>query len=139
MSSGYSANCGWTIDWENIKKIVPKEVKELEELVNPHNITIDDICRAFEYELFEDLCEDYEDDCDDFTDSIKKLFTSIQDKFKEVTDLEIIPGYHDRESSGDIYDNIDGGYFIVDGVTEFTAAGKKYQNEIQKSFWVGWG
>ena len=139
MSSGYAANCAWTMSWENIKGIVPKEAKELEELISPHNISIDDICHAYQYEELEELCEDYEGDCDDFTDGIKIIVKSLKKEFKKITNFDITLSYHDRESEGDIYDDVSGGYFIIDSVEELTASGKKYQEILQKSFWVGWG
>ena len=139
MSSGYAANCAWTMSWENIKEIVPKEAKELEELISPHNISIDDICRAYTYEMFEDLCEEYEGDCDDFTDAIKIIVRSLTKEFKKITHLDITLSYHDRENEGDIYDDIEGGYFVIDGVEELTLSGEKYQEILQKSFWVGFG
>ena len=139
MSSGYAANCAWTMSWENIKGIVPKEAKELEELISPHNISIDDICHAYQYEELKELCEDYEGDCDDFTDSVEVIVRSLTKEFKKITHLDITFYHHDMDNEGDVYDDVSGGYFVIDGVEELTLSGEKYQEILQKSMWVGFG
>jgi hypothetical protein len=46
--------------------------------------------------------------------------------------------YHDQEE-GDIYDDVEGGFFTVDGVTQLTEAGKKYEKDLTESYWVNFG
>ena len=65
-------------------------------------------------------------------------YLALQKIFKKKTDLEISLFYHDQED-GDRYDDFSGRAWEVDGVYQYTPAGKKYKDKIKKQSFVTFG
>ena len=71
-------------------------------------------------------------DTDKEVDELEKLWKSLQESFLQNTGLSLYCVYHNAEDRGD---EIDGGYFAVDGVYGLTEAGKKFKNYITTKSW----
>jgi len=143
MSSGYSAAHAWVIKWEKVKELIPRETKQLEDILKSVGADIDDFCKNNTWNMPEDLVSEIEDTkkAEKIIEEIQELWNNVKEKFQEVTGLEIDFNYHDQETEGSIYDDVDGGFFTVDGVTitQLTEAGRKYEKDLTESFWVNYG
>ena len=65
-------------------------------------------------------------------------YIALQKTFEKKTDLEIGIFYHDQDD-GDRYDDFSGRAWQVDGVYQYTPAGKKYREHITKQSYVTFG
>jgi len=141
MPSGYSANHAWVIKWDKVKELIPNETKQLEEILETIDSDINDFCRNYDWGILENFISEIEDDkkAEEILDKIQEIWNDLKEKFHEVTGLELDVNYHDQEDEGDIYDDVDGGFFTVDGVTQLTEAGKKYEKDLTESYWVNFG
>lgn len=54
------------------------------------------------------------------------------------TGLELYLDYHDPDD-GDMYDEVNGVMWCVDGVYQLTEAGKIHHKQIQRKGWVSFG
>jgi len=75
--------------------------------------------------------------------AIKDALAALQSAFMKATKvgksrLELFLGYHDEES-GDRYDDVSGVYWSVVGAYQLSGAGKKYQDYIERKFFVSFG
>jgi hypothetical protein len=65
-------------------------------------------------------------------------YQSLCDAFNHKTGLELYLDYHDPDD-GDMYDEVNGVMWCVDGVYQLTEAGKKHHKQIQRKGWVSFG
>lgn len=73
----------------------------------------------------------------DQAELIDNAWAVLASAFLEKTGgLELGMVYHDAEDRGD---ELDGWSFSVGGVFDYTPAGKKYQNEIERKSWTVFG
>lgn len=56
--------------------------------------------------------------------------------FKARTDLDLEVMYHNKEDRGD---EVDGAFWTVDGVWQFSPAGKKYKDKWEQKGWTVYG
>ena len=125
MGMGAGACYGWIISYDELKKICPKE--------------IDDIEGSEEFEDWGGLSRGFE--FDELPDSIKKSVEDLVGKFGINTNLTLGLGFYD-EDGGDRYDQVDsheGCVFFVDGMVSLTPAGEKFKDVVRERLWTQYG
>ena len=125
MGMGTGACSGWIISYDNLKKICPKE--------------IDDIEGAEEFEDWGEVSRGFE--FDELPDSIKKSVEDLVGQFLNTTGLTLSLGFY-REDDGDRYDEVDsheGCVFFVDGMVALTPAGEKFKDVVRQQLWTQYG
>jgi hypothetical protein len=120
------------IEWDDIKKIVPKEAGVFEAALQTAEKNLTDFCDAMINGY-----EDWEID-DDLADRITKAWDKVSEMFTKKTTvgeagLRLDPTYHDPD------DDEPEGFIAVYGVYELTPAGIKYQEKIERRQYSGIG
>lgn len=128
MGMGYSAAFADTVEEDFVKKMCPKELKAFKKEWNACDA---DLSEKIELARYSDFTEEL--------DVVGKAYARLQDAFQAKTKLSLSLDYHDSENDGSRYDNVDGWFWIVEGVTTLTPAGKKYSKFIAHSSWVYYG
>ena len=123
MSMGYGSNYADIISNDNVKAICQKEYDALIALLFLEDMTFDDFCQ----------------ESGKLSDDILFAWGKLVGNFEYKTGLALETGYHSRDDDGDRYDEIDGGYFLVDGMYELTEAGKKIGDKVKRKFFVTFG
>ena len=131
---GYAGCQVMTLDEDFIKEQCPEEFQEFVDSFETYDgdskfDTIDDFAR---FVWNGDI-----DPTDKPGNSYLK-YIALQKAFEKKTDLEIGIFYHDQDS-GDRYDDFSGRAWQVDGVYQYTPAGKKYKEHIKKQSFVTFG
>ena len=125
MGMGTGACSGWVISYDNLKKICPKE--------------IDDIEGAEEFEDWGEVSRGFE--FNELPDSIKKSVEDLVGQFLNTTGLTLSLGFY-HEDDGDRYDEVDsheGCVFFVDGMVALTPAGEKFKDVVRQQLWTQYG
>jgi hypothetical protein len=126
------------VDESFVKEISPIAFKRLKELVdNAENgdFSMELLSMTTNYEgdiegeLAMDLGE--EDAC-----LISNAYNKLQIDFQNKSGLSLDLKYHAKEDRGD---EVDGYFWAVGCVYELSAAGKKYNKEIERKYWTVWG
>ena len=125
MGMGYGANYADVIEQAEVKEICPAEYDEFVGLLDE------------EY-TFDTFASEY-DVTDDVPEAIEKAFYLLQVAFEQNTGLGLSIGFHSSDDSGDRYDDVNGGYFSVDGMYELSEAGKRIGDKVQRKHWVTFG
>jgi len=130
MGMGYGAGFADVIEEDEIKKLCPKEFYALRELVDKDDQTDwDSLARA-------GICCEIEGECGE---EISKAYEKLCRAFKKKTGLSLSINFHDKQDEGDRYDEVDGPYWIVDGMYELTPAGRKMEGKVQRRLFVHFG
>jgi len=85
-----------------------------------------------------DPCEwvnDWEN-CD--STAVYTAITKIEQTFHEKTGLNVSLQYH-SEDDGDLYDEITGYFWAVDGMYVLSDAGRKLESKVVRNFYVAFG
>lgn len=144
MGMGAMANTADIISGEDLKKIVPAELAELEQALEDTGMSFDDFCRVAQYgdgDLNGELSvlNEY---TDEQLERITKAFHSTEDAFQEKTGMSLYIVYRD-EDSGDRYDDFDGGAWAVSGTTtkspELVKAEETFGIKVSNVFWTVYG
>lgn len=124
MGMGHSACYGDVILTEKVKSTCPKEYAALEAVLMERNSTIDDFAAEIRFETP--------------AVELQKVYEAIQLAFeKEYPGLELNLNYHDQESDGDRYDDVDGAFWEVSGLYTLTESAKKLgQGNWARCLWV---
>ena len=105
------------VDEKLIKKMCANEYDEFMSRIDKSDTyDFDDIARtAISNEL------------SDYIPDIEIAYAKLQKAFKKATGLMLSLQYHNSNENGSRYDDINGGFWIVDGVYMKTPAAKKYK------------
>lgn len=126
MGMGYAANCADVVEESFVKEQCPKEFEQfIQSLADREDITIEDVAQNAQYEN-----ED---------SAVYRNYQSLCSQFEQKTGLSLYLGYHDRENTGDRYDDVEGVFWCVEGVFHFTPAGEKFKQHISRKYWVSFG
>jgi hypothetical protein len=130
------------IEADSLKSMFKNEWEAFQETLEVEDITLDDFAQNLYYND-DNLVyhEDYEDD-----HPICVAITNLRTAFKEKTGwgtlspgLTLYLGYHNHQDNGDIYDEVDGAYFSVDGMYQLTEAGQAFRKHVRRCQWVNFG
>ena len=160
MGMGSFAVGGYVIEYKDLKKICPDEIKAIEkakyfdsvgwgnigrwlawddsdQIIDAlHDGVIEDKSKPVirlelsEDQIVEDIFQDYD-----------KLITDLKNSFSKNTGLILYFDSYDEEG-GDRYDNPgdkDGCIFCVDGMVQLTPAGEKFKDIISERKWTQFG
>lgn len=144
MSSGFSGSWADVVEAKVVNELCPEESKKLYDLLQGPGISFDRFCEVFRFaepraeELFDGL--DHFDDEQERFDQISRAWLELQTAFGLRTSvcnskLELMVGYHSGEN-GDCYDELDGGFFHVDGVYVRSPAGAQFAGMIERKHYV---
>ena len=125
MGMGTGACYGWTISYDNLKKICPKEIADVESVK--------------EFEYWGEVSRDFE--LDDLPAKVQKATHSLIKSFANKTGLTLSLAFY-NEDDGDRYDEVDnyeGCIFIVDGMWAYTPAGEKLKDVVKQQLWTQFG
>ena len=128
MGMGYGANYADVVDEKFFVEHCPVEFKALKNLIAEHKMNWQD--------LYDMEMDDFEKDGDAV---FKDTYENFQTACEKATGICPHVGYHSSDDDGDRYDDIDGHYWHVEGVWGRTPAGKKYEADIERKFFVTFG
>jgi len=145
MGMGYCSNYSDVVSKSFIKRLCPKQFKAfMDSLIIP-KWELEDWARYLNDVTELNLPNDFEKEAD-FQDSIKftdRCWSDLREAFYQATKVDMSHLYIDLEyhspEEGDIYDGVSGAFFVVGGVYELTPAGKKFQQAIERKFYVTFG
>lgn len=160
MGMGSFAVGSFVIEYKDLKKICPDEIKAIEKAKYFKDVGWGTIGQWLSWddpdqikdELYASVEEDkskpvirLEKDIDSIVEDIyheyDKLITNLKNSFKEKTGLTLYFDNYDHDM-GDRYDNPgdkDGCVFCVDGMVQLTPAGEKFKDIISERKWTQWG
>ena len=142
MGIDYSAAYADVIQLEDVQKLCPVEYDALMGLLEKINVSFDDFASAFARDMVEDdiiLPNLDDDEQKPFQEELLDALETLMSAFKRVTATE--DGYlyltlEHHASDGNRADEITGGFFNVGGVYKKTPAGERFQDIIQRKFFV---
>ena len=135
MGMGMAPASCWTINSENVKKIVSKEYNAFIKAVEASGESIESVAYL--------LATDYQLEIvtDEQAKAIEETYLKLRKAFEKKTKLAIGIQFHDSNNDGDRYDDVDGVFWELNGVTKITPAGKKLLDKkmIRYSRWCMFG
>lgn len=127
MGMGYAACFADVVEQDFVKDTCPQEYEAFVQALENKDIGLDEFSQTWrDYSSKEEQSEHF------------RAYQTLCDTFKQITGLELYLDYHDSDN-GDRYDDINGVMWCLDGVYQFTKAGRKHQKSIQRKFWVSLG
>lgn len=133
MAMGTSGCYADVIDINHVRKIAKKAFDNFIKVLTKQNVTLDDFAQQMHSEEVEN-------------DKILLAWMNLVAEFELNTSkdskedgLRLNIGFHDKEECGDIYDEVDGTYFSVDGMYQLTTAGKNFQKFVSRQHFTQWG
>lgn len=150
----------FVIEYKDLKKICPDEIKAIEKAKYFGNIGWGNIGRWLSWsdndQMMESLYDAVLDDeskptirlglseeqiVEDIFDQYERLVANLKTTFNKKTKLSLYFDSYDEEG-GDRYDNPgdkDGCIFCVDGMVQLTPAGEKFKDIITERKWTQYG
>ena len=160
MAMGSFAVGSFVIEYKDLKKICPDEIKAIEKANYFDVIGWDGIGRWLSWDdpdqikdvLFYAVLNDKsepvirlglmaEEIVEDIFQEYEKLVINLKNSFNKNTGLTLYFDHYDEEG-GDRYDNPgdkDGCIFCVDGMVQLTPAGEKFKDIISERKWTQYG
>ena len=162
MGMGSYAVGSFVIEYKDLKKICPTEIKVIEKQKYFKNIGWDSLSRWLSWDdpdyIFDILYDCVENDKsmsklisglktseDEIIDGIfqdyENVVTDFKNAFNKKTGLTLYFDHYDSEG-GDRYDNPgdkDGCIFCVDGMVQLTPAGQKFKDIVTERKWTQYG
>ena len=155
MGMGSFAVQSFVIEYDDLKKLCPKEIKAIEKEKCFKDIgwfyigrwlAWDDI-NEIEDAILDNCYDEEKDDeynqkvAEEVSNKYNHLVADLKNAFHEKTGLTLYFDSYD-EDGGDRYDNPndkDGCIFCVDGMVQLTPAGEKYKDIITEHRWTQFG
>lgn len=129
MGMGCAGAYADVIEESAVKKFCPKEFQALQDAIDGTSFAWEDIARAGQYEDIAQAC----------SPEIEKVFLVLTKAFEKKTRLSLSIAYHDSESEGDRYDDVNGIYWCVGNMYQLTSAGKKMKKYVDRKMFVQFG
>jgi hypothetical protein len=160
MGMGSFAVGSFVIEYKDLKKICPDEIKSIEKAKyfkdfgwgtigqwlswdDPENLK-DALYASVEEDRSKPVIrleKDIDSIVEDIFQDYDNLITNLKNSFNKKTGLTLYFDHYDIES-GDRYDNPgdkDGCIFCVDGMVQLTPAGEKFKDIISERKWTQFG
>jgi len=128
MGFGYGSNYADVVSEENVKKICPAEYQDFIDALEKEDKDL------YDFAINEQLSEEASDIVAFAWQKLCVVFRQATTVGNSCFDLSI--GYHDSESEGDKYDEVDGYYFHVTGTYQLSPAGEKFEKIFDRKFFV---
>ncbi len=127
MGMGYAACFADIVKQDFVKEVCPQEFENFIQAISDNDIDLDEFAHAWRtYSSKDEKSEPFQ------------TYQALCDAFNRQTGLELYLDYHDPDD-GDMYDDVNGVMWCVDGVYQLTEAGNKHQKQIQRKCWVSFG
>jgi hypothetical protein len=147
--SSFGCN-GWVISYEELKKICPKEINDIESDIYFNKIGWGDLARSIsfkdKYYGIDYIVYSFDEEVSDekvelIYENYVSLVENLCKSFNEKTDLRLEFDYYNDEEGGryDTVENKDGCVFSVGGMTILSPAGEKLKDIVQFSNWTQFG
>ena len=138
MGMGYGANTSYVIKNEDVKHICSKEYGRIEELLKKYNVSFENLAFSIRFDANLEVDEDI------YQEDIFATYDELQKKFMLKTGLRITIDYHSSSEDGDRYDEVDGGFFVVEwlDVVQLSPSAQKLKEngvDLQLKQWVTYG
>jgi hypothetical protein len=136
MSMSNYAGLADVIEESFIEEICSLELRDFREILKDNNYDLPSfaMCANYGNIIDEIILEDHLEE--KTVEEIINIYDILCSKFKEVTKLELNIGYHEAE---DRADEVNGVYWFLDGVYQYSPAGEKYKSKIERKFWTTFG
>ncbi len=150
----------FVIEYKNLKKICPNEIKSIEQAKYFKNVGWGSVGQWLAWDdpdqikdaLFDAVLDDKskpvirlglmaEEIVEDIFQEYEKLVINLKNSFNKNTGLTLYFDHYNEED-GDRYDNPgdkDGCIFCVDGMVQLTPAGEKFKDIISERKWTQYG
>jgi hypothetical protein len=147
MGMGSFAVGSFVIEYKDLKKICPDEIKALEKAKYFKEVGWHNIGRWLAWDNAEEVIDPIYDNVQDektaeeIFETYEELVTELKKSFNKKTGLTLYFDSYDEEG-GDRYDNPgdkDGCIFCVEGMVQLTPAGEKYKDIITERKWTQFG
>lgn len=152
MGMGNFACNGFVIDYKDLKKLCPKQIKAIEKGKYFDRLGWKTLAQGVEFDdedtiadafyAFGDEPEVSEKEAYELAKQYVSLVKDLYAAFNVRTNgLTLYLSVYDEEGGGR-YDTVaieDGCIFCVDGMVDYTPAGKEFKHIIRESRWVQWG
>ena len=135
MGMGNYANSAYVVDENFVRDNAKKELDALINLLEENGMSLFDFMVGISDDIPINEMNNGIDDVD-ITDKVDKCWLDLKETFTKNTGLELYIVYHEKDDRGD---DIDGAVWCVDGVMDYTPAGKKYKDKITYSTWTVFG
>jgi len=135
MGSGYAACWVDIVEEKFIKKTCPKEWDVWERVSAEAGLSSYELTEIAE-NVYLNLKPKNEEKK---AKAVRMVYLSLFRAFKKKTGLGLELGYHDCDNDGDRYDGVDGFYWSVSNVWQYTPAGKKNKHFIRTVGFVNYG
>jgi hypothetical protein len=121
MGMGHFANSVEEVSEELVKKTCPDEFKAFMDLVEANDLDMSEVAQA----VMDGGSGLIDIDDEGLIDKVEDLVTKLCDQFESVTGLELYLQYHNPDE-GDRYDDLEGVYWSLGAVFQYTDAAKKF-------------
>ena len=132
----------FVIEYKDLKKICPDEIKAIEKEKDFKNIGWGSIGRWLAWDDPDYITSIFDEDyANDILQTYESLAINLKNSFNKKTGLTLYFDNYDSEC-GDRYDNPgdkDGCIFCVDGMVQLTPAGEKFKDIISERKWTQFG
>ena len=155
MGMGYAAASSWVMDIDDVKAICPNEVERLLKSLDAASIELDDWHQhnqwvpdegdragrmAFDSEGFWEIFTTDEQKARELFNAVLESWKELEEAFIKATEvdgtsLQLYSMYQDPDN-GSSYDDVQGGFFCIDGVEDKTPAGRKFESKMRYARWV---
>jgi|LakMenEpi03Aug12_release.lakeMendotaPanAssembly.Ray.scaffolds.fasta_scaffold685038_3 hypothetical protein len=148
MGMGSFAVGSFVIEYKDLKKLCPAQIKAIEKAPHFKSVGWYSIGRWLAWDNPEEVIEpiyecanDDEQATEEIFEQYESLIQSLKNTFNKKTGLTLYFDSYDEEG-GDRYDNPgdkDGCIFCVDGMVQLTPAGKRFKDIITERKWTQFG
>ncbi len=129
MGLGTYACLAEVINQSFICEQAEKEYREFFATLKDYGCSLNEFANAFQDEDFGELFDITQEG------EVINKWLKLKEAFDKRTGLDLSIGYHVAEDRGD---EVDGAFFQVDGVYQYTPAGEKYKDKIIRKTWTVW-
>jgi hypothetical protein len=130
MGMGYAACYADVVSEKTVRKFCPKELKALKKALGKKH-GIEDLAREARFQ----------NNSSEIIKAVGKkahdAYFSLVEAFELKTGLDL--SIHDSGDEGDIYDDVDGAFWCMDGMYQLTPAGEAMKDNVQRKRWVDFG
>lgn len=142
MGMGTFAVGSFVIEYKDLKKLCPDEIKAIEKEKDFKNIGWRSIGQWLAWDDPDMITGIFDEDyTNDILQTYDYLVTKLKNSFNKKTGLTLYFNFY-IEEDGDRYDNPgdkDGCIFCVDGMVQLTPAGEKFKDVIFERKWTQFG
>ena|SRR3990167_4860505 len=128
MSEGYMACYADVVTDDFVKEICPRKFNLFQEM--KHKLELENVLSGEENSFREYLQSNEDPEPGTAAADAVGAYIALKTAFQKKTGLSLTLSWHDSDNDGQKYDEVDGEFWSVENVYDYTPAGKKYRNKI---------